>query len=107
NPSPAAAKALAELRSAGIFGRGNLQFKNKFRPDNLPIYLCTPGEGEATDVAYGSSGIGSRALRAPDLTHTRLPDTTLPLADAGGRENAAAPAARPPRPAPDGSQVPL
>lgn len=34
---------LDELREQGVFNdEGNLQFKNKFRPLNQPIYLCRP-----------------------------------------------------------------
>ncbi|MFC4534168.1 SDR family NAD(P)-dependent oxidoreductase [Sphaerisporangium dianthi] len=43
--------ALDELRSVGIFGEGNFQFKNKFRPVNVPIYLCQPAGPERTSVA--------------------------------------------------------
>lgn len=39
-PQPASARVLTELAEKGIFdGSGNLQFKNKFRPDNSQIYL--------------------------------------------------------------------
>ncbi|WP_452094298.1 SDR family NAD(P)-dependent oxidoreductase [Dactylosporangium matsuzakiense] len=41
---------LTELRSAGIFGEGNFQFKNKFRPRNAAIYLCRPAQGPRTAV---------------------------------------------------------
>ncbi|WP_433498361.1 SDR family NAD(P)-dependent oxidoreductase [Sphaerimonospora sp. CA-214678] len=44
-------QGLAELRSAGIFGEGNYQFKNKFRPTNQPIYLCQRADAERTPVA--------------------------------------------------------
>ena len=49
NASPAAEKALEELRSAGMSGIGNYQFKSKFRPDEMPIYLCQPANNP-TDV---------------------------------------------------------
>ena len=44
-------EALQELRSAGIFGEGNFQFKNKFRPVNIPIYLCQPDDPDRTSVS--------------------------------------------------------
>jgi 3-oxoacyl-(acyl-carrier-protein) synthase/pimeloyl-ACP methyl ester carboxylesterase/NAD(P)-dependent dehydrogenase (short-subunit alcohol dehydrogenase family)/acyl carrier protein len=52
SPNPAAdvVAALDELQSAGIFGAGNFQFKNKFRPANLPVYLCQPA-GDHTPAA--------------------------------------------------------
>ncbi|MEU8367268.1 SDR family NAD(P)-dependent oxidoreductase [Micromonospora tulbaghiae] len=50
NADPAVADALAELHSVGVFGPGNFQFKNKFRPENTPIYLCQPATGDRTSV---------------------------------------------------------
>ncbi|HEY2577794.1 MAG TPA: SDR family NAD(P)-dependent oxidoreductase [Streptosporangiaceae bacterium] len=49
NASPAAEQALLELTSAGMTGAGNYRFKSKFRPQELPIYLCQPAD-EPTDV---------------------------------------------------------
>lgn len=49
--SAEAEQALAELRTAGIFGEGNFQFKNKFRPVNVPIYLCQPKGADRTPVS--------------------------------------------------------
>ncbi len=45
-------RALDELREQNLFNdAGNLQFKNKFRPENSTIYLCRPqGTGEPQDV---------------------------------------------------------
>ncbi|GAA3485290.1 alpha/beta fold hydrolase [Streptomyces yanii] len=48
---PEVEQGLSELRSAGIFGEGNFQFKNKFRPLNTPIYLCRPADEEPTSVS--------------------------------------------------------
>lgn len=43
NADPAIDKLLDDLRAQNIFNdEGNLQFKNKFRPENTPIYLCRP-----------------------------------------------------------------
>ena len=42
---------LRELREDNIFnGVGNLQFKNKFRPNNSPLYLCRPKNSEVESV---------------------------------------------------------
>ena len=43
---------LEELREQNIFNdEGNLQFKNKFRPENGPIFLCRPvGSGNPENV---------------------------------------------------------
>src|SRR5262249_19715240 len=45
-------KLLDDLRAQNISNdQGNLQFKNKFRPDNTPIYLCRPvGSGHPDSV---------------------------------------------------------
>ncbi|MEU3039543.1 SDR family NAD(P)-dependent oxidoreductase [Streptomyces diastaticus] len=52
NADPATERALAELRSREVFtGEGNFRFKNKFRPVNLPIYLCRPADADPTDVS--------------------------------------------------------
>ncbi len=52
NADPEIDKMLDELREQNIFNdEGNLQFKNKFRPDNKPIFLCRPvGSGSPDDV---------------------------------------------------------
>ncbi|SCE73393.1 SDR family NAD(P)-dependent oxidoreductase [Micromonospora tulbaghiae] len=51
NADPSVAGALDELRSLGIFtGEGNFRFKNKFRPTNLPVYLCQPADSAPVDV---------------------------------------------------------
>ena len=51
NAAPEVVQGLAELASVGIFGTGNFQFKNKFRPENLPIYLCQRADAVRTTVA--------------------------------------------------------
>ncbi|HEX9984336.1 MAG TPA: SDR family NAD(P)-dependent oxidoreductase [Thermoanaerobaculia bacterium] len=49
---PEIEKILDGLRERGIFNdQGNLQFKNKFRPENTTINLCRPaGSGKADNV---------------------------------------------------------
>lgn len=51
-PDAAVEKILDDLRMQNIFNdEGNLQFKNKFRPENQPIYLCRPqGQPNADEV---------------------------------------------------------
>ncbi|VWD01686.1 SDR family NAD(P)-dependent oxidoreductase [Burkholderia lata] len=52
NPNSHVERTLGELRDSGIFrGDGNFQFKNKYRPDNLPVYLCQPAAASAVDVS--------------------------------------------------------
>ncbi|XOV79532.1 MAG: SDR family NAD(P)-dependent oxidoreductase [Aestuariibacter sp.] len=46
NPDPALEKNLDDLREMNVFNdAGNLQFKNKFRPQNESIFLCRALEG--------------------------------------------------------------
>ncbi len=42
NASAKVERELEQLRSAGILGTGNYQFKRKFGPREQPIYLCQP-----------------------------------------------------------------
>lgn len=51
-PDIAVEKILDDLRMQNIFNdEGNLQFKNKFRPENKAIYLCRPrGQPNADEV---------------------------------------------------------
>lgn len=52
NAHPEVEKTFKELRKTGIFkGDGNFQFKNKYRPENLPIYLCQPSDVSASDIS--------------------------------------------------------
>ncbi|TXH64663.1 MAG: DUF2156 domain-containing protein, partial [Lysobacteraceae bacterium] len=47
---PALDKMLDELREQGIFNdEGNLQFKNKFRPESRSIFLCRRADCQRTD----------------------------------------------------------
>ena len=52
NADPEVDRILDELRAQDIFNdAGNLQFKNKFRPHNQPIFLCRPaGSGNPDNV---------------------------------------------------------
>lgn len=52
NADPEVDRILDDLHKQNIFNdEGNLQFKNKFRPENKTIYLCRPvGSGNADNV---------------------------------------------------------
>jgi polyketide synthase PksN len=52
NADPEIDRILDDLRGQSIFDdKGNLQFKNKFRPENKTIFLCRPaGSGAADSV---------------------------------------------------------
>lgn len=51
NADPQIDKLLDDLHKQNIFNdEGNLQFKNKFRPENRTIYLCRPIGGSADNV---------------------------------------------------------
>ncbi|MFT5083576.1 MAG: acyl transferase domain-containing protein/tryptophanase/acyl carrier protein, partial [Lentisphaeria bacterium] len=41
---------LNHLRETGDFSQGNLQFKNKFRTRNTPIYVCKPVGGDPSKI---------------------------------------------------------
>lgn len=50
NADPQVDQLLDELREKHVFNdEGNLQFKNKFRPENTTIYLCRPVEDSDPD----------------------------------------------------------
>jgi 3-oxoacyl-(acyl-carrier-protein) synthase/pimeloyl-ACP methyl ester carboxylesterase/tryptophanase/acyl carrier protein len=78
NADPLVVQGLAELRSVGIFGEANFQFKNKFRPVNHPIYLCQPADSERTAVADVILMIANPALEdagpAVDVSGAGEPD---------------------------------
>ncbi|MEO3808343.1 SDR family NAD(P)-dependent oxidoreductase [Sphaerisporangium sp. B11E5] len=72
-------EALDELRSVGIFGEGNFQFKNKFRPVNVPIYLCQPAGPERTSVAdvilmIADPHVAEDAEQAPEQPSEQAPE---------------------------------
>jgi acyl transferase domain-containing protein/tryptophanase len=52
NADPEVDKILDDLRAQNIFNdMGNLQFKNKFRPENTTLFLCRPkGSGNPDNV---------------------------------------------------------
>ena len=49
-PAPEVAQGLAEMRAGGLLSEGNFRFKNKFRPTNLPLYLCQLADAERTSA---------------------------------------------------------
>lgn len=88
NAAPEAEAALTELRSRGIFtGDGNLRFKNKFRTENLPLYLCQPADAERTDVSRLILMIAN-----PEVGGDRAPTAPTALAAPAPRQAPAAPA---------------
>ncbi|MFG2635901.1 SDR family NAD(P)-dependent oxidoreductase [Streptomyces sp. NPDC048362] len=84
NASETAVRALAELRDAGIFGGGNYQFKNKFRPENRTLYLVQPEGEDATAV---SDVILMIADPAAPVTGTAAPGDQPAGAENPGTEN--------------------
>ncbi|WP_333740746.1 alpha/beta fold hydrolase, partial [Streptomyces sp. IBSBF 2806] len=93
NASESAVRALAELRDAGVFGGGNYQFKNKFRPENQTLYLVQP-EGEA------ASEVSDVILMIADPATPATAVVPAPK-DPATPATAAAPAPAPDEPAPD------
>ena len=67
NAAPEIEQGLEELRNVGIFGEGNFRFKNKFRPANIPIYLCQPASEPRTSLADVILLIASPDLAAVDM----------------------------------------
>ncbi|TVT86074.1 SDR family NAD(P)-dependent oxidoreductase [Pseudomonas sp. H3(2019)] len=52
NADVQAERTLQELRELGLVNNdGNVQFKNKFAPTNLPVYLCRADEADSTPVS--------------------------------------------------------
>ncbi|MER6453133.1 alpha/beta fold hydrolase [Streptomyces sp900105245] len=80
NASERAVRALAELRDAGIFGGGNYQFKNKFRPENRTLYLVQPEGEDASEVSDVILLIADPAAPAADPA-ARAVDPAAPAAD--------------------------
>jgi acyl transferase domain-containing protein/tryptophanase/pimeloyl-ACP methyl ester carboxylesterase/NAD(P)-dependent dehydrogenase (short-subunit alcohol dehydrogenase family) len=84
NTSPEAEQALQELRSVGVLGTGNYRFKNKFRPQELPIYLCQPADGK-TDVSVVLLMIAG-AYEAPQAAKSQPEQPALPSSAATNRD---------------------
>jgi polyketide synthase PksN len=89
-------RALDELREQNLFNdAGNLQFKNKFRPENRTIYLCRPqGTGDPQDVLDLIMMVADPERMQTDdsARHTPLPlgSDTAAAADAHAPQAAAA-----------------
>ncbi len=83
NADPRAERMLEHLRGQDDFGAGNVQFKNKFRPENTQFYLCRPVDGPEVDVTEVLMAIADPELRDQ-------PAATAPAKDT---KPAAAPAA--------------
>ncbi|TXI48906.1 MAG: SDR family NAD(P)-dependent oxidoreductase [Lysobacter sp.] len=71
NPDPNVDRVLDDLHRQGIFNdEGNLQFKNKFRPENRTIYLCRPVEDASADnVVDLIMMIADPNRQTPDIEH--------------------------------------
>ncbi|HEX4954746.1 MAG TPA: SDR family NAD(P)-dependent oxidoreductase [Thermoanaerobaculia bacterium] len=84
NPDPELAAALADLKARGLFdGEGNFRFKNKFRPRNLPLYLCAEA-GRSPDPGALILAIAEPDVAEPDVAE---PDVAKP-GDTGAPEPA-------------------
>lgn len=87
NPHVDVETALEQMRKAKIFdGEGNFRFKNKFRPQNLPIFLCQPAESSAADLAplvllIADPSVTDRAELAVNS------QASIPLASTGRRDH--------------------
>ena len=78
NADPSVDAVLDALHSQGIFNdEGNLQFKNKFRPENRTIYLCRPADDSAADnVLDLIMMIADPDRQTSDAEHHAMPSTT-------------------------------
>ncbi|MGW0551020.1 SDR family NAD(P)-dependent oxidoreductase [Streptomyces altiplanensis] len=98
NASPEVAQGLRELSSIGVFGEGNFRFKNKFRPVNVPIYLCQRADAPPSPVSEVILMIADPDIDAgvPGLLDPRSAAPAVTVTE----EPAAPPAPRPTAPAP-------
>jgi polyketide synthase PksN len=95
---PAVDRVLDDLHRQGIFNdAGNLQFKNKFRPQNRSIYLCRPREAGSADSVLDLIMMIADPERTQtnDAEHhnparTAATSTALPLAQAAPSQPARA-----------------
>ncbi|GAB2890598.1 hypothetical protein GCM10027093_27060 [Paraburkholderia jirisanensis] len=85
NPSPQVERTIGELRESGIFsGDGNFQFKNKYRPQNLPVYLCQPEAASPADISSVLLLIVNPTIPAAyDSAPPPMSETGAPAACAG------------------------
>ncbi|RSZ60405.1 SDR family NAD(P)-dependent oxidoreductase [Massilia atriviolacea] len=101
---PAVDAILDDLHRQGIFSDdGNLQFKNKFRPENRTIYLCRPvGSGSGDNVIDLIMMIADPAKAQTPETDNRNADAAQAgnVADVVPAAPTAAPAAATVNPAP-------
>ena len=92
NADPEIDKILDDLRRQNIFNdEGNLQFKNKFRPENKEIFLCRPvGSANPDNVIdiimmiadpdnmQTPDGESNHALQAPDIVKPSVTKPSMP-----------------------------
>lgn len=97
NADPAVDRILDDLHRQGIFNdEGNLQFKNKFRPENRTIFLCRPADGGANDNVLDLIMMiadPARAQTSEQDNHTHLGDGTVAATAAAAPAPTAAPVA--------------
>lgn len=94
NADPSVDAVLDALHSQGIFNdEGNLQFKNKFRPENRTIYLCRPADDSAADnVLDLIMMIADPDRQTSDAEHHATPSTTAVADVSASTAPASAPA---------------
>ncbi len=76
NEDPGVRALLDEMRARDDFGKGNVQFKNKFRTDNGNIFLCRPqgaDPGTVLDLLMMIADPVSMRERPPELTELGPP----------------------------------
>ena len=94
NADPGVDKLLDDLRAGEIFNdQGNLQFKNKFRPDNKSIFLCRPADSGDPDNVIDIIMMIADPTGTPSVAAPGMP-AAMPAATPAGSK-AAAPANRP------------
>ena len=90
-------KILDDLREQNIFNdEGNLQFKNKFRPENKPIFLCRPeGIGNPNSVIdiimMIADPLKNQTSEEENYNAAKLPRQSAALAEPAKREPFAKP----------------
>ena len=93
-PSPTADpeidRILDELRAQNIFNdRGNLQFKNKFRPETRPVFLCRPVGSANPDNVLDIIMMIADPVRMQTPEEENASVSAAPREQAGGTEQLA------------------
>lgn len=86
---PAVEKLLDELREQGIFNdAGNLQFKNKFRPESKDIFLCRATDAGQPENVLDIILMIAEPSATQDVEEIEEVDTPTQLTTAGDRSTA-------------------